>query len=60
MSYSISTGKSSTPNDEKLVAQGQLGEKPIKEEFLRWDVPFTYNVFLSFYISKSFWSLFWI
>ncbi|OQY26355.1 MAG: hypothetical protein B6244_13815 [Candidatus Cloacimonetes bacterium 4572_55] len=52
-SYSISTGKSSTPNDQKLVAQGELGEKPIKEEFLRWDVPVTFNVFLSFYLPQK-------
>lgn len=53
LSYSISTGKSSTPNDEKLVAQGQLDEKPITEEFLRWDVPFTFNMFLSFFMSED-------
>lgn len=38
-SYSIATGKSSSPDDAFLVAQGTLNEKPITEDFLIWDRP---------------------
>lgn len=38
-SYQIATGKSSTPDDALLVAQGTLNEKPITEDFLIWDRP---------------------
>ena len=38
-SYSIVTGKSSTPNDNLLVEAGQLDAKPIGENYLRWDQP---------------------
>jgi outer membrane receptor protein involved in Fe transport len=37
--YSISTGKSSTPNDNLLVEAGILDEKPLRETYLRWDKP---------------------
>lgn len=40
-SYSITTGKSSTPNDNLLVAAGELRAKPIGENYLRWDRPFS-------------------
>jgi len=38
-SYSIATGKSSTPNDNLLVEAGRLSTKPITENYLRWDEP---------------------
>jgi len=38
-SYSIATGKSSTPNDNLLVEAGRLNSKPLGENFLRWDTP---------------------
>ncbi len=38
-SYSIATGKSSTPNDNLLVEAGRLGSKPITENYLAWDEP---------------------
>jgi outer membrane receptor protein involved in Fe transport len=38
-SYSIATGKSSSPKDELLVARGQLAERSIKENYLSWDRP---------------------
>lgn len=38
-SYSIVTGKSSTPNDNLLVEAGRLDAKPIGENYLRWDQP---------------------
>jgi len=38
-SYSITTGKSSTPNDNLLVAAGLINDKPIGENYLKWDQP---------------------
>jgi outer membrane receptor protein involved in Fe transport len=37
--YSLATGKSSSPDDAYLVAQGTLNEKPITEDNLIWDRP---------------------
>ncbi|TFG96984.1 MAG: TonB-dependent receptor, partial [Calditrichales bacterium] len=37
--YAVSKGKSSNPNDNLLVQAGQLQEKPLKENYLSWDVP---------------------
>lgn len=41
--YSISTGKSSNPNDAQLVAQGHLSEQSIDEDYLKWDKPFVFK-----------------
>ncbi|MFQ6613869.1 MAG: TonB-dependent receptor plug domain-containing protein, partial [Fidelibacterota bacterium] len=39
MTYSIVTGKSSSPLDNLLVQAGQLSEKPLGENFMSWDRP---------------------
>jgi outer membrane receptor protein involved in Fe transport len=52
-SYSIATGKSSSPKDELLVARGELEEKSIKENYLSWDRPFRVSADLSFYSGKG-------
>jgi len=52
-SYSIATGKSSSPKDELLVARGQLEERSIKENYLSWDRPFRFAVDLSFFAGKK-------
>ncbi len=49
-SYSIATGKSSTPDDALLVAKGSLDEKPITESFLIWDRPFQGNASVNFFV----------
>ena len=51
-SYSIATGKSSSPKDELLVARGQLEERSIRENYLSWDRPFRAAVDLTFYAGK--------
>lgn len=52
-SYSIATGKSSSPKDELLVARGQLEERSIKENYLSWDRPFRFAVDLNFFSGKN-------
>jgi outer membrane receptor protein involved in Fe transport len=52
-SYSIATGKSSSPKDELLVARGQLEERSIKENYLSWDRPFRFAVDLNFFAGKK-------
>lgn len=52
-SYSIATGKNSSPQDNLLVAAGVLSEEPIKENFLRWDRPFQLTASLNFFSSKG-------
>ena len=37
--YSIITGKSSSPLDNLLVQAGALSEKPLGENYMRWDKP---------------------
>jgi len=39
VTYSIVTGKSSSPLDNLLVQAGQLSEKPLGENFMSWDRP---------------------
>jgi outer membrane receptor protein involved in Fe transport len=51
--YSIATGKSSTPDDAFLVARGDLVEKPITENFLIWDRPWQINANLNFFLAKG-------
>lgn len=38
--YSVTTGKSSSPNDNVLVEAGIIPEKPLTENYLSWDEPF--------------------
>ena len=52
-SYSIATGKSSSPKDELLVARGQLEERSITENYLSWDRPFRFAVDLTFFAGKK-------
>ncbi len=51
--YSIATGKSSSPDDAFLVAQGSLNEKPITEEYLIWDRPWQVSVVANFHVQKG-------
>jgi len=52
-SYSIATGKSSSPDDAYLVARGVLPERAITEDFLLWDRPWQASVNLNFYVSPQ-------
>ncbi|MCP4581134.1 MAG: TonB-dependent receptor [candidate division Zixibacteria bacterium] len=52
-SYSVSTGKSSSPKDELLVAKGELEEKSIKENFLSWDRPLRLSADVSLFARKD-------
>jgi len=52
-SYSVATGKSSSPKDELLVAKGELEEKSIKENFLSWDRPLRLSADASFFANKG-------
>jgi outer membrane receptor protein involved in Fe transport len=52
-SYTIATGKSSSPKDELLVARGQLQERSIKENFLSWDRPFRFSADINFFAGKD-------
>jgi outer membrane receptor protein involved in Fe transport len=51
-SYSVATGKSSSPKDELLVAKGKLEEKSIKENYLAWDRPLRFSVDLNVHSAK--------
>jgi len=51
--YAVSKGKSSTPNDNLLVQAGRLEEKPLKENFLKWDVPIRLTLDLNFHIDQN-------
>jgi len=53
MSYSITTGKSSTPLDNLLVEAGRLDEKPLGENFLRWDQPISIFTNLHFNVGSK-------
>ena len=52
-SYSIGTGKSSTPNDNLLVEAGRLSSKPITENYLSWDKPIQLAANLRFYMNEK-------
>ena len=52
-SYSIATGKSSSPDDAFLVAQGTLNERPITEDFLIWDRPWQITAVANFHLDKG-------
>ena len=51
--YAVSKGKASNPNDNLLVASGQLGEKPLKENFLSWDKPIRLTIDLNFTVDDD-------
>ncbi len=50
--YSIITGKSSSPDEGVLVAQGSLSQS-IKEYFMSWDRPFNISASTNFYVEKD-------
>ncbi len=52
-SYSLATGKSSTPDDAALVQQGKLNEKPIKENYLIWDRPWQVSAYATLHVPKG-------
>lgn len=51
-SYSIITGKSSTPDQAVLVARGDDFES-IKENYVAWDRPFQFNLATTFDVPKG-------
>jgi len=51
--YAVSKGKSSTPNDNLLVQAGRLQEKPLKENFLKWDKPIRLTLDLNFNVDEK-------
>ncbi|MCI0692410.1 TonB-dependent receptor [candidate division KSB1 bacterium] len=51
--YSIATGKSSSPDDAFLVARGTLNEKPITEDFLIWDRPWQVSAVANLHVNKG-------
>lgn len=51
-SYSITTGKSSTPDQAVLVARGDDYET-IKENFMTWDRPVQFNLAMTFNVLKD-------
>lgn len=51
--YAVSKGKSSTPNDNLLVQAGKLSEKPLKENFLKWDKPIRLTLDLNFHVGEN-------
>ena len=53
LSYSFTTGKSSTPLDNLLVEAGRLDEKPLGENYLRWDQPFSIFTNLHFNVGRK-------
>lgn len=52
-SYSMATGKSSSPKDELLVAKGALEEKSIKENYLSWDRPLRLSADVSLFAKEG-------
>jgi outer membrane receptor protein involved in Fe transport len=51
-SYSITTGKSSTPDQAVLVAQGVDFER-VKENYMEWDRPLQFNLATTFSVRKN-------
>jgi outer membrane receptor protein involved in Fe transport len=51
-SYSITTGKSSTPDQAVLVAQG-VDFESIKENYMTWDRPLQFNLSTTFNVRKD-------
>lgn len=52
-SYSIATGKSSSPDDAALVQRGDRPERKITEDFLVWDRPWQGSLNFNYRISKG-------
>lgn len=52
VSYAIVTGKSSSAEQGVLILRGDLDES-IKEQYMSWDRPFTFNSSFNFYIAKG-------
>lgn len=52
-SYSFATGKSFSPDDGLLVANGTLNERPITEELLPWDRPWQFTLNLNVNIREG-------
>lgn len=48
--FSLATGKSSSPNDASLVARGDLPEKKITEDFLIWDRPWQFSINMNYHV----------
>lgn len=51
--YSIATGKSSSPDDAFLVARGSINEKPITEDHLLWDRPWQVSGVANFSLERG-------
>jgi len=51
-SYSITTGKSSTPDQAVLVAQG-VDFETVKENYMQWDRPLQFNLATTFTVIKG-------
>ena len=51
-SYSIITGKSSSPDEGILVLRGDINES-VKELYMAWDRPFNASVSANFYVEKD-------
>ena len=51
-SYSITTGKSSTPDQAVLVARG-IEDETIKENYVVWDRPVQFNLNATFTVAKE-------
>ena len=52
-SYSISTGKSSSPDDAALVQRGDRPERRITEDFLIWDRPWQGSINFNYRITEG-------
>ncbi|HTY39118.1 MAG TPA: TonB-dependent receptor, partial [Bacteroidota bacterium] len=50
--YSITTGKSSTPDQAVLVARG-IEDETIKENYVTWDRPMQFNLTTTFTVQKD-------
>ena len=51
-SYSIVTGKSTSPDEGILVLRGDINES-VKELYMSWDRPFSASVSANFYVKKD-------
>lgn len=51
--YSVTTGKSSSPNTNLLVTAGRVSEKPLRESTLRWDRPYRLSSDIYFDMPKG-------
>ncbi|MCF7833417.1 MAG: TonB-dependent receptor [Candidatus Marinimicrobia bacterium] len=51
--YSVTRGKSSSPDDNVLVEAGMIPEKALTENYLRWDEPFRLITNLRFHVNEE-------